>query len=95
MLRFGSTRPEGYFLFCSSRLIGKCDGNYIYLDSKTGRYKRGAEEHCEFVRDAKKVKFIGERGQVLAEDDAYLTYPAGKLHGSYQAGKYGGTHGQS
>jgi hypothetical protein len=76
------------------RLIGKWDGNDIVYDSTKRKYKRGAEEHCEFVRDARGVKFVGENGQVTADDNAYLTYSGGKLHVSYQMGKHAGTHGQ-
>jgi hypothetical protein len=75
------------------RLAGKWEGNIINLDPKTGRYKRGAEQQCEFIRDAKGVKFIGRDGQITPEDDVYLTYLGGKLHGSYEFGKHGGAHG--
>jgi hypothetical protein len=76
------------------RLIGRWDGHTIYYDAQSKQYKEGAEQHCEFVRDAKGVKFIGEDGQVPAEDNVYLRYAGGKLHGSYEKGKHGGTHGQ-
>lgn len=78
-----------------SRLIGKWDGYTIYYDAQERQNKRGAEQHCEFVRDNKGVKFIGENGQVLSEDNAYLTFQKGKLYGSYLAGKHGGTHGKT
>jgi hypothetical protein len=76
------------------RLVGKWDGHTIYYDRQFKQYKEGAEQHCEFIRDAKGVKFIGNDGQVLAEDDVYIRYAGGKLYGSYEAGKHGGTHGQ-
>lgn len=39
------------------------------------------------------MKFIGLEGQVLSEDNVYLTYRAGKLYGSFVFGKHGSTHG--
>lgn len=76
-----------------SKLIGKWNGYTIYYDAQEGKYKQGAEQHCQIVRDAKGIKFIGVDGQVLDEDNAYLSYKMGKFYGSYLAGKHGGTHG--
>jgi len=77
-----------------SKLIGNWNGYTIWYDNQDGKYKQGAEQHCQIIRDAKGVKFIGQNGQVLDEDNAYLSYKNGKFYGSYLAGKHGGTHGQ-
>lgn len=87
------TYGNGNQISIFSRLVGQWDGHTIWYDTQDGQYKRGAEQHCEFVRDARGVKFIGLDGQVLAEDDVYLTYAGGKFSGSYLFGKHGGTHG--
>ncbi|MEN6420522.1 MAG: hypothetical protein ABFD76_01130 [Smithella sp.] len=76
-----------------SKLIGKWNGYTIWYDNQDGKYKKGAEEHCQILRDTKGIKFIGQNGQALDEDNVYLSYKKGKFYGSYILGKHGGTHG--
>lgn len=76
-----------------SRLIGNWNGYHIWYDDQNGKYEKGAEKHCQIVKDTKGIKFIDGDGQVLAEDNVYLSYKKGKFYGSYILGKHGGTHG--
>lgn len=50
---------------------------------------RGVERASQRPGCVKMAKIVGA---VLAEDDAYLAYKNGTLHGNYVAGKHGGTH---
>jgi hypothetical protein len=84
-----SGNPEEILL----RFDGKWDGYAIYYEAQERVNKRGAEQHCELIKDEKGLKFIGLDGEILSEDSVYLTYKAGKLYGSYLWRKHGGTHG--
>jgi hypothetical protein len=77
-----------------SKLVGTWGGYTIWYDNQDGKYKQGAEQHCQIVRDAKGIKFIGKDGHILDEDNVYLSYRNGIFYGSYIAGKHGGTHGR-
>jgi len=89
--RVAASKQEQTF----ARVVGQWDGFTIYFDPQEQKNRRGAPQHCELVRDQKGVRFMGENGSVLAEDEVYLRYGGGgKLYGSYVAGKHSGTHGQ-